>query len=107
MVQQSRRETRTPEPDFTDTTLPFTGLFERPRARTLARALLHTHNTPDRPALNHGDSTRCSACHATITWHFDDPDAHSPYGLWVDAGDRDLCPATDENAADQFHTPAP
>lgn len=55
--------------------------------------------------FRHGDSTRCSTCHASIIWHLDSPNASSDYGLWVDAAGCDLCPATDENAVNQFHTP--
>ncbi|MGC5264126.1 hypothetical protein ACPXCO_24210 [Streptomyces cyaneofuscatus] len=196
MPQQSRPETRTSEPDFTDTTAPLTLDRERARARTLARALTQAHltltdvvtviehatsedhnpipdrcaawrmectadghpltirydwltpiphtpwtvtvhgtthqlperkgryftgtarhltedvrrlvrtdPTPDGVRFRHGQTTRCSACHAPITWYLDDPDARTLYGLWVDAADRDLCPATGENASNQFHNP--
>ncbi|MFJ2627723.1 DUF3145 family protein [Streptomyces sp. NPDC087532] len=62
----------------------------------------HTNQTPD-----HGQDVRCGACGTTITWYHDDPDADTPHGHWFDSEDRDLCPATDEDADDPGHTPAP
>ncbi|WP_405416718.1 hypothetical protein [Streptomyces rubiginosohelvolus] len=44
-MPQPRRETRTPEPDFADASVPFTPERERTRARTLARALTQAHLT--------------------------------------------------------------
>lgn len=65
----------------------------------------HAHPHPLHPP-EHGFTTRCGACGISITWYFDDPDADTPYGHWFDPDGRDLCPATDENADDQSHTPA-
>ena len=65
-------------------------------------AFRHTDPTPE-----HGQAARCGACGTDIVWYFDDPDAGTPYGHWFDLEDRDLCPATDVDADDPGHTPAP
>ncbi|MEE1736456.1 DUF3145 family protein [Streptomyces sp. BE147] len=62
----------------------------------------HTHQTPD-----HGQDARCAACGTDIIWHYDDPETSTPYGHWLDSEYRNLCPATDEDADDPGHTPAP
>ncbi|MFD7552299.1 DUF3145 family protein [Streptomyces sp. NPDC059816] len=74
-------------------------------ARTSAHpqhAFRHTDQTPD-----HGQDARCAACGTGITWYYDDPEAGTPYGHWLDSEDRDLCPVTDEDADDPGHAPAP
>lgn len=65
-------------------------------------AFRHTDQTPA-----HGQAARCGACGTDIVWYFDDPDTNTPYGHWFDLEDRDLCPATDVDADDPGHTPAP
>lgn len=61
---------------------------------------------PAEQAPTHGQTTHCTACSTAIVWYYDDPDTGTPYGHWFDTEDRDLCPATDENANDPGHTPA-
>ncbi|MFJ8787239.1 DUF3145 family protein [Streptomyces sp. NPDC102476] len=73
------------------------------RYRTRPRIL--PASADDHPG--HGQTAHCGACGTPITWYFDDPDAGTPYGHWFDSEDRDLCPATDVDADDPGHTPAP
>ncbi|MFJ8677361.1 hypothetical protein [Streptomyces sp. NPDC093589] len=58
--------------------------------------------------LADGQSDRCAGCGHPIVWEFDDPDPFSDNacGWWRDDDGCDLCPATDENDADQQHNPS-
>ncbi|MCX4826953.1 hypothetical protein OG883_45790 [Streptomyces sp. NBC_01142] len=97
MVQQSRRETRTPEPDFTNPSSPPAHERERARTRTLARALTQAHLTVTdvatviehaRPDDNNPYPDRCAAwrmeCTAdghplTIRYDWLTPTPHLPW----------------------------
>ncbi|MFF5019032.1 DUF3145 family protein [Streptomyces sp. NPDC001165] len=74
-------------------------------ARYRTRPRIFPTGADDHPG--HGQTAHCGACGTPITWYYDDPDAGTPYGHWFDPEDRDLCPATDEDADDPGHTPAP
>jgi hypothetical protein len=55
--------------------------------------------------LEEGYTAVCGRCGSQIRWGYDDPrpERDALDGRWTDNGGRDLCPAADEKADDQFH----